>query len=515
MNFLKAFTTISGLTLLSRLLGFVRDKLIANYLGAGSMADIWTVVFRLPNLFRRIFGEGAFNSAFVPMYSGRLDDKTSNKEADEFAGKTMSLMIWLLLGISLLCFVFMGPIISTIATGFSGEQLETTVSLSRITIFYLVFVCLVAAFSGVMNSRNSFGPPAFAYTLLNVVFLVALIFIVPKSDNPISVLAWSTIISGVIQLGFIVFSCLKRGIRIPLSFPKIDGDMKRLGALMIPGLASAGIQQLNLLVGQSVASHQTGGNASIYYSDRINQLPLGLIGVAIGVILLPEITKFLKKNELGNARNSLSHGMEVALFLTLPATIAMMVIPNEIIHAIFVGGKFGSDSVDTAAQCLAAFAIGTPAYILLRVFQPIFFAQEDTKTPMIYTGISALVNIALCWPMFKHYGVQGCALATSIAGWVNLTCLAIHSYRINFLSLGFTEFSKILRILICSVLMGVVIWFVTDQLRDRIMTDGQFLVRLCVLLGVVALGVVVYFLTILLTKTFTVADFKRGLKRPS
>ena len=374
--------TVSGFTLMSRLLGFVRDKLIANYLGAGAMADVWVAAFRFPNLFRRVFGEGAFNAAFVPMYSGRLEEEGDAK-ADALARRTLSLMFTILVVLFILAFIFMEPIVKITNIGFVDDgRLEPAVKASRITVVYLIFICLVAAVSGVLNSRKVFGAPAFAYVVLNIVFLVSLVFIIPRTGEPLYVLSWSVVVAGVLQLLVVLIACWRRGIDLRPRLPVIDDDMKKLGILMAPGLVSAGVQQLNLMVGQTVASNQVGGNASIFYADRINQLPLGLIGMAAGVVLLPEITRSLRGGDEEGARRSLCQGMEMALLLCLPAMVAMMVIPREIMYAIFEGGKFQGEAAIEAGRVLAAFAIGTPAYVLARVLQPGYFAREDTRTPM-------------------------------------------------------------------------------------------------------------------------------------
>ncbi len=256
----RSIFTVSGFTLLSRVLGFARDVLIAKYLGAGATADIWVAAFRFPNLFRRIFGEGAFNAAFVPMYSGRIEEK-GEAEADSFARKTISLMFVILLVIFVLAFIFMEPIVRVTTVGFALDgRLEPGVAASRITVGYLIFICLVAALSGILNSRRVFGAPAFAYVVLNIVFLVALVFVIPKTGDPIRVLCWSVMVSGrCCSCSSSLWLRFAGGVDLRPAVPKIDSDAKKLGKLMTPGLVSAGVQQINLLVGQTVVSLQLGG----------------------------------------------------------------------------------------------------------------------------------------------------------------------------------------------------------------------------------------------------------------
>ncbi|MFK5921698.1 MAG: murein biosynthesis integral membrane protein MurJ, partial [Verrucomicrobiota bacterium] len=459
---MRSLATVGGFTLMSRVLGFVRDMVISRYLGVGIQMDAWVVAFRFPNLFRRIFGEGAFNAAFVPLYSRKLEEEGSSS-ADIFAARTVTLMTLILIVIAVLAFIFMEPLTRHVAArGFTGEKLALTVYLSRITTVYLIFVCLMAAFSGMLNSRRVFGPPAFAYVILNIVFLIGLFVVVPKIGHPEVVLSWSVVVAGVLQLGWVLLACRKRGIRIRPALPKLDGDTKKLGILMLPGLASAGIQQINLLVGQSVASYQDSGPSYLYFSDRVNQLPLGLIGVAFGIVLLPEITRNLRAGKEKLAETSLAHGIEMSLLLSLPAMVAMIVIPEEIMHGLFQGGKFTSEAAHQSGLALRAFAIGAPAYILARVLQTAFFAREDTKTPMRYTMVSAVANIGLSIVLFLMLKHVGCALATSIAGWVNVILLMITLKKSQFLKLqsGFSK--RLTGMLIASAIMGVGVWFLAQ-----------------------------------------------------
>jgi putative peptidoglycan lipid II flippase len=509
----RSIFTVSGFTLLSRLLGFARDVLIAKYLGAGATADVWVAAFRLPNLFRRIFGEGAFNAAFVPMYSRRIEEK-GEKEADDFARRVISLMFVILMAIFVLAFIFMEPIVRVTTVGFAQDgRLDPAVDASRITVGYLVFICLVAAFSGILNSRRVFAAPAFSYVVLNIVFLVALVFVIPKTGDPLRVLCWSVMCSGLLQLLVVVVAAVRKGVRIGFAMPKVDAETKQLGKLMAPGLVSAGVQQLNLLVGQTVVSLQVGGVALFFYADRINQLPLGLLGIALGTVLLPEITRRLRGGDEEGARGTLLQGMEIALLFGLPAVAAMLVIPGPIMHALFVAGEFTSEAAKEAGKVLAAFALGTPTYVLAKVLQPAYFAREDTKTPMRYTIVSAVVNIVLAYPMFLWLGPAGCALATSIAGWVNLVLLWLGLRKAGYLRVTAPFITRVTRMVMASAIMGGLIWFLAGYANPWLMTAGSFLVRVGVLCGLVAIGVVIYFAAVIATRVYSVSELKARLKR--
>ncbi|MCF6312348.1 MAG: murein biosynthesis integral membrane protein MurJ [Verrucomicrobiales bacterium] len=509
---MRSLATVGGFTLMSRVLGFVRDMVISRYLGVNIQMDAWVVAFRFPNLFRRVFGEGAFNAAFVPLYSRKLEEEGDQK-ADLFAARTVTLMALILIVLAVLAYIFMGPIISLISMGYVGERYDLAVTLSRITTVYLVFVCLMAAFSGMLNSRRVFGPPAFAYVILNIVFLIGLLGVVPEIGQPEVVLSWSVVIAGVLQLGWVLLACWRRGIRIRPAMPKMDNDIKKLGLLMLPGLASAGVQQLNLLVGSAVASFQVAGPSYLYFSDRVNQLPLGLIGVAFGIVLLPEITRNLRAGKVKTAKSSLAHGIEMSLLLSLPAMVAMLIIPEEIMHGLFQGGKFTNEAAYQAGLALRAFAIGAPAYILARVLQTAYFAREDTRTPMRYTMVSALVNIVLSIGLFVILKHVGCALATSIAGWVNVILLIITLRKSQFLKMeiGFTK--RLMGMLLASLVMGAGVWFLSQWAAPWLKGDYGLLIRLSVLGLIVGAGMMMYGALVLLLRATSLAELKAGFRR--
>lgn len=505
--------TVGGFTLMSRVLGFVRDKLIANYLGAGQLGDVWVAAFALPNMFRRIFGEGAFNSAFVPLYCRKIEED-GDDAANHFASRTISIMFWILMSLFVLIFVFMKQVIVITNWGFRDDaRLDLAISAGRITIVYMIFVCLMAAFSGILNSRKRFGPPAFAYVVLNIVLIAVLVFASSFFSSPLMAICYGVIIAGVLQFGVVWWATIRSGNKIKLALPIIDSDVKKLSILMVPGLISAGIQQLNLLVGGSIASIDLGGKSSIYYSDRINQLPLGIIGMAAGVVLLPEISRNLRAGKIEEAKKSLSFGADASIFLCIPAMVAMLVIPREIMHAIFQGGEFTPENAIAAGRVLAAFAIGMPAYVLARVYQPGYYAREDTKTPMKFAIATAVINMILCYPMFLWLGVMGCALATSIAGWLNVILLWNGLRKDNFVSLGGRMIWRYTRMFLSAFGMGAAIWYLSKYGEPWLLRDGDFAIRMGALLLLVLAGVAVYFIFILMSGVFTIAEIKKLVRR--
>jgi putative peptidoglycan lipid II flippase len=516
---LKSLMTVSGFTLLSRITGFARDMLTSYYFGAGALGDTWVAAFRFPNLFRRVLGEGAFNSAFVPLYSGKLAEE-GEEVAFDFSSRILILLSMLLSIICVVSYIFMAPITKALTSGFDAEKLALATDLSRITVSYLFFICLVAALSGVLNSHKRFAAPAFSYVSLNLVFLVGLLGVIPfveGIDQKVAVLAWCLPIGGFVQLLIVILAACKTGVRFKVQVPRIDSDTVKLGLLMGPGLISAGVQQLNLLVGQWVASFQNGGMSAIFYSDRINQLPLGLIGIAFGVVLLPDITQKLRKKQNEAAQQSLQTGMTMAMLIALPAMVGMMVLAEPIIYGIFKAGEFTAAQAGIAGQALFAFALGSPAYVMSKVLQPAYFAREDTKTPMKFTLVSAVVNIVLCGVAFYLLGKNGplhlgCALATSVAGWVNVTLLLVGLRKAGFLTLSSEFWKRLGKMLVASIAMGIIVWVGAYFLDDILHSDSRLL-RIPVLAAIGGAGVLVYFLLAHVTKAMTFGELKAGFKK--
>ncbi|MEM7385746.1 MAG: murein biosynthesis integral membrane protein MurJ, partial [Verrucomicrobiota bacterium] len=478
MALLKSMATVSGFTLMSRVLGLVREMILGAFLGTGMVADAFVAAFRLPNMFRRIFGEGAFNSAFVPLF-GRELEENGDEQADHFASQTFSMLTLVLVVGTLVAIPAMPFIMDFFAPGFRADpgKFATTVAMGRIMFSYLLCMALSAHLSGVLNTIKVFGMPAFAPVLLNLIFITALIVFVPvlgiREDLPaIGVLiSWAVCLAGFVQLIVLYVTCRSKGRKIRLVIPRLSPKIKRLFVLMVPGILAAGIQQINLLVGTRIASSQDGANSFIYYSDRINQLPLGMIGIAFGVVLLPDITRKLRAGRKGDAITSMNRGMEMAMLITLPAAVAMVAIAEPIISAIYQRANFTAESSRLTAMALQGFALGLPAYVLVRVLQPGYFAQEDTKRPMIMAAITVLVNIVFSLILFRHYQHVGITIATSIAGWVNVLLLFLGLE--GFLKLDRQLLTRLPRMLLASVVMGAVLYGVQQLLGQFYAVDGQ------------------------------------------
>jgi putative peptidoglycan lipid II flippase len=461
MALFRRFATVSGFTGLSRILGFVRDILIADVVGTGPVADAFFVAFRLPNMFRRIFAEGAFNAAFVPIFAQHVE-RGGAPAAKRFAEETFSVLLTTLLILTGAAMVAMPALAHLLGGGFADdpEKFALTVELSRIAFPYLLFMALVALLSGVLNSLHRFAAAAAAPVLLNVLFILALVVVLPLTGWPGQVMAWTVAAAGLAQLLLLVLAARRAGMALRVPRPRLTPNVRRFLSLMVPGVLSASVLQLNLLVGTRIASEQDGAVSYLYYADRVYQLPLGLIGIAIGIVLLPDLSRKIRAGGEQAAMHSFNRGIELSMLLTLPAAVALSVIPWPIIVVLFERGAFDRAASDATAAALAAFALGLPAYVLVKVLQPGFYARENMVTPLKISIVSVAINVALAVLLFFHFrlGVVGLALATAIAAWVNVALLAFGLRRRGFLSVDARNRGRLPRILLASLLMGALLW---------------------------------------------------------
>jgi putative peptidoglycan lipid II flippase len=422
----RSVATVGAWTMASRILGFARDMLIAAKIGAGPLSDAFFVALRLPNLFRQLFGEGAFNAAFLPAFSGTYAAEGPAK-ARALANALAGLMTLVLSGIVLLGIVFMPQLLFVLAPGFVGEALRfpLAVELTRITFPYLLFICLAALVSGVLNGMDRFAAAAAAPVLFNLVTMAALIGLTPFVATPAHALAWGVAVSGVLQLGMLLVAARVAGMAInPLTLPRLTPEVRAVLRRMGPGLVGAGVTQVNLAIGIIIASLLPAGAVSyLYYADRISQLPLGVIGAAVGTALLPLLSRQLRTGQPLSAHRSQNRAIELSLAFALPAALAMAVLAEPIIQTLFERGAFGAEATAATALALVAYAAGLPAFVLVKALTPGFFARGDTATPVkVAMGVVVLnlgLNLALT-PLLGHVGI---ALATSAASWANVLML--------------------------------------------------------------------------------------------
>jgi putative peptidoglycan lipid II flippase len=501
MTLYKSFATVGGMTMISRVLGFVRDMLIANVLGTGAVADAFFVAFRFPNLFRRLFAEGAFNAAFVPLFARRLEGE-GEESARQFAGEAMSALVAVLLVLTAVAEITMPGLMYVIAPGFADnpDKFDLAVVLTRIAFPYLLCVSVVALLSGVLNALGRFALAAFAPVLLNVVFIFVLAGLVLTgtrgSSDAGEALAWAVFVGGVAQLVALFWGARRAGMDAVPGRPRLTEGVRRLVALGIPGVIAGGITQVNLLIGTIIASLQDSAVSWLYYADRIYQLPLGVVGIAIGVVLLPDLSRKLRAGNHGEAIDSKNRSLEFAMLLTLPAAVALMVVPEPIIRVLFERGAFTADDTPATAMALAAFAAGLPAFVAIKVFSPAYFAREDTRTPMIYAGISVVVNILGSLALFFIVGHVGIAIATTAAGWVNAALLAGTLLRRGDFHFDGPFKSHIGPIALSSAVMGLALWGMTLFLEPYFAPAMGTIIQSIALAFLVGSGLGVYLMAV-------------------
>jgi len=467
MNLIASTSTFGFFTLISRILGYVRDILIAIFLGTSLFADVFFVGFRLPNTFRRLFAEGTFNAAFIPSYAGILaKDKT---EADSFAKNVFNLLFIILLFFVLLAEIFMPQLIFLIAPGFykDPEKLKLAVDLSRITFPFLFFICLASFFGAILNSYNKFAAAAAAPIILNIVLIGSLFFSQLVSISDVLMLSYAVSLAGFLQLMVLLFF-VKKNFKPILSIKiKIDKKIKFFFRKLFPSIFSSGVTQINILVGTIIASFQASAVSYLYYADRVYQMNLAVAGIAVGTVMLPELSKHVKNNSFEQIINLQNRALELCLFLSIPAAVALILASEEIITSLFGYGSFNNVSVINTAVALTFFAFGVPAFSILKIFSNFFFARNDTKTPFYLSVISVALNIIISVSLFGKLGFIIIPIATSFSSWVNVF---MHYYFIKKRDLLIFDdkfIYKFPRMLLSVVVMGIVLYLLLGFFSDK------------------------------------------------
>ncbi len=517
MTLLRSSLIVGSNTLLSRVLGYVRDILIARALGTTGVVEAFVVAFRFPNLFRRLVAEGAFSAAFVPVYAKKLE-KDGKVPALRFAENIMAWLILILAVFTALAEIFMEAIITVIAPGFREQAalFDATVLFTRLTMPYLLAITVVALMSGVLNANYKFAMAAAAPALLNGIMILALVFAVSWFKDAGHALAWSVAVAGIAQYLWLGYACWKAGLRLALPAPHFTTAAKRLLKLMGPGIIGGGMTQINILVGTIIASFIAGAVSILYFADRLYQFPLSMIGVAIGTALLPELSRKVH-SEPAAAMAVQNRAVELSMLLTLPAAAALVVVAEPICIVMFQYGKFTLEDARDTALALAVFSGGLPAYVLIRVFSPGFYAREDTRSPVIYAVISMVTNIvlsvALVWPPFglAGLGFLGIAIATVVAAWINAALLGAVLVRRGHWRLDQRLKSRLPRLLLAALLMGAALIPLALWLAPWF--DGSTFKRVLALGILVAAGMLLYAALCLAMKAGSVAELRELLRR--
>lgn len=509
MRLLRSTFVIGFYTMASRILGFIREMLLAGVLGAGPVADIFLLAFRFPNLFRRVFAEGAFNAAFVPLYSRRLAGE-GREEADRFASDVLSGLTLVVGLLTVLAILAMPWLAYTFGFGKADdpELFGLLVLYTQITMPYLLFMSLTAMFSGILNARDRFAAAAAAPIFLNIV-LVGILWLAPGESQTDTALRLSVgvALSGILQVGLVYWSCRRMGVRLRFPRPRWTPGVKRLVVLGVPGVLSAGAIQINIVVSSAIASIQPGAVSWLYYADRLYQLPLGMVGIAMGVALLPALSKRLGADDLSGANQTMNRAFELSMLLTLPAAVALAVIPDFLISALYQHGAFTETDARNTAIVTLIFALGLPAFVLVKVFQPGFYARENTRTPMIYAVIAMVANVVIgAGLFFGGLDFVGLAIGTLASGWINALLLFQRLVRDGLYQPDHRLFSRLPRILIAAGLMGVALWFGARELVPWL--NQSIALDIVLAVGLSAAGGLVYLATALAVRATRTADLK-------
>ncbi|ALG89263.1 multidrug transporter MurJ [Actibacterium sp. EMB200-NS6] len=509
ISLVSGFLTVGMWTLLSRVLGFARDILIAAYLGAGPVAEAFLIAFSLPNMFRRFFAEGAFNMAFVPMFSKKLE---GGEDAETFARDAFTGLATVLIGFTVVAQVFMPWLVLAMASGFlEDERFGLAVHFGRIAFPYILFISLAALLSGVLNATGRFVAAAAAPVLLNLLFISTLV-IARFAGWPIGdTLAWTVPVAGAAQMALVWVAASRAGYRLTLRRPRLTPELKRLAIIAGPAALAGGVVQVNLLVGRQVASFYDGAIAWLNYADRLYQLPLGVVGIAIGVVLLPDLSRRLRAGDTAGGRDAFNRAGELSLAMTIPAAVALMAIPGPLIGVLFQRGAFGPADTAATAAAVAVYGLGLPAFVIQKVLQPLFFARENTKTPFYYALVSLLVNVVVAVGLTPVIGYLAAALGTTLAGWAMVVLLWRGSRHMGDAALVDARFRKrLVRIIAAALLMGALLYGAALVLAPWLHAGRLRYLALAVL---VALGMVSYFGLGHLLGAFRLGEFRRAMRR--
>jgi len=506
MNLIASTSTFGFFTLISRILGYARDILIAIFLGTSLFADAFFVAFRLPNTFRRLFAEGTFNAAFIPSYAGELTE--GKEKADFFAKNVFNLLFAILLFIVLVAEIFMPKLIYLIAPGFykDPEKVRLAVELSRITFPFLFFVSLASFFAAILNSFNKFAAAAAAPIILNIILIASLFLSRSFNLSDVLTLSYAVSLAGFLQFLILLFFVRKNFKPILTLKVNIDEKTKFFFRKLLPSIFSSGVTQINILIGTIIASFQAGAVSYLYYADRVYQINLAVAGIAVGTVMLPELSKHIKNNNSDQVMDLQNRALEFCLFLSIPAATALVLASNEIITSLFGYGSFDNISVINTAIALTFFAFGVPAFSILKIFSNFFFARNDTKTPFYLSVVSVTLNIVISLSLFSRFGFVIIPIATSISSWINVF---MHYYFIKKRDLH-TFDSKFIytfpRIILSVVVMGIVLYLMLGFYSDKFDYNQSW--KFIYLFIIVTVSLISYFLISNFSGAFKFKDIK-------
>lgn len=518
MSLLRKFGTVASGTLASRLLGFTREMMMAAALGTGPVADVFYAAFQFPNTFRRLFAEGAFNAAFVPLFAREIEQNGLDG-ARRFSEEVFGVLLTALIAITIAMQLAMPVLVSTIiAPGFADDpgKYRLTVELALIMFPYLGCMSLAAMMAGMLNSLRRYFAAAIAPVFLNVVLIAVLGTAWWNGSDGATVgygLAWGVLVSGLIQLAIVWGAVRHAGVRLKLHRPRLTPNVRRLLWLALPAAVTGGITQINQLVGTAIASTQASAVSSLAMADRIYQLPLGVVGIAVSIVLLPELARALRGGDAIEAASLQNRSVEFSLFLTLPAAVAIFVIAEPIIRVLYERGQFAEmNSTPMVAGILAVFGLGLPAFVLIKALTPGFFAREDTRTPMIFAAISVAANLGLALALLPRIGPQGIAVASAAAGWINALMLFGALIRRGHWETDRAIRKRLPRLVLAAAAMGVALWFGARELSPFLQPASALGEQVLALGALIAGGGLVYLLAAFLFGGIDTGTLKRSLR---
>ncbi len=502
----RGFLSVGIWTFISRVSGFVRDILMAAWLGTGPVAEAFLIALSLPNMFRRFFAEGAFNTAFVPLFAKKLEDRP---EAQRFASEAFSGLFMVVLVLSAIAMIFMPGLVWLMASGFQGdERFDLAVEYGRITFPYILLISLASMISGVLNANGRFTAAAAAPVLLNLLFIVAMYLGRWQGWDLGLTLAWATPVTGIAQLGLVWWDAQRTGWTFRPRRPRLSPDMRRLLAIALPAAFAGGVVQINLLIGRQVGSRFEGAIGWLSYSDRLYQLPLGVVGAAVAVVLLPELARRLRADDHAGGQSAYSRATEFGLFLTLPAAFAILVIAQPMVATLFQRGAFTAHDTVQTANALIVYALGLPAFVLQKILQPLYFAREDTRTPLRFALISMVVNAMLAFGLMSVIGFIAAAWGTTIAAWIMVLQLWLGTRTMGQAARADARLRRAApRIILSSALMAAALWLMRDWL------DASGIHRAPGLAILVFGGAAIYFTLSFATGAYRLAELKAAVRR--
>ncbi|MCX7567787.1 murein biosynthesis integral membrane protein MurJ [Sulfitobacter sp. F26169L] len=509
IRLMSGFFTVGVWTLLSRILGFVREVMILSLIGPGPLMDAFVAAFRLPNMFRRFFAEGAFNAAFVPMFSKRLE---AGEDAAKFAQNAFSGLFFMVALLTALGMIFMPGLVWLTAEGFTGDgRFDLTVGFGRIVFPYILFMSLSALFSGILNATGRFAVAAAAPVLLNVFVISALTFAALTGGAAINWLIWAIPLAGMAQLALTWRAASQAGFSLRPKRPRWNKNMRDLVVIALPAALASGVMQINLVVGQLVASQYENAVSWLFAADRLYQLPLGVVGIAVGVVLLPDLSRRMRSGDNAGAQNALSRAAEISLALTIPSAVALMVIPLTLVSVLFERGASGTDDSAAIATAVMIYGLGLPAFVLQKIVQPLYFAREDTRRPFYFALVAMVINAVLAVGLAPWVGWLAPAMATTVAGWGMYGLLAIGARGFGDAARVDARFRRrIWRIIAASLIMGAVLWFFNVQLNTLMAVPWWRGLGLLILL---CIGALAYFSSGQMLGAFKVSEFKAAMRR--